>query len=149
MKDERKTKKQLIEEITELRQQVDDFKSSETDYRHVQKELARERKQLQTLIDAIPSAIYFKDLSGRHFIVNKAHEELSGMRKEAIIGKTNEDFLPPDLMEKCRKSDEEVIANRKCMFFEERGIVDSKKKYFETIKSPSLMNWVTSLDWLG
>ena len=57
----------------------------------------RTDRQLQTLVQAIPDIVYFKDVEGRNLIVNKAFERLVGLRREEIIGKRDQDLFPPDL----------------------------------------------------
>jgi PAS domain S-box-containing protein len=100
-------------------------------------ELREMNIRLQTLVAAIPDLVYFKDKEGRHLFVNKAMEEFAGLKQEEIIGKTDADLLPPDLLEACRKSDQEVIESRKTLHFEEgytrpNGVT----VYLDTVKVP-------------
>lgn len=99
--------------------------------------LRENEEQLRTLVEAMPEVIYFKDTQGRNIIVNKAYEELVGLKKEQILGKTDEELLPPDLAEQCRKSDEEAIKKRKLIRSEEQTINKGGDKiFFESIKAP-------------
>jgi PAS domain S-box-containing protein len=88
--------------------------------------------QLQTLIHAIPGAVFFKDAQGRHLVVNKACADLVGSNEEEILGKTVEEIMPPDIAEECRRSDEEVISSHGTVRTEE----DNGGAVLETIKSP-------------
>jgi PAS domain S-box-containing protein len=93
--------------------------------------------RFQTLIQAIPDMVYFKDTHRRHLIVNKALEDFAGLPKEKILGKTVEQFLPPELTKQCLESDREVLEKRITVRFEKRSI--NKKgvqRFFETIKVP-------------
>ena len=93
--------------------------------------------RLQALIRAIPDMVVFKDSGGRHLIVNKALEELTGLSQKELIGKTNADLLPPDLAEACTKSDEEVLKSRSPLHFEEHYTGrDGEKGYLDTVKAP-------------
>lgn len=93
--------------------------------------------QLSALLEAIPDVVYFKDVQGRNLVVNKAYEELLGLRREEILGKTDEQLLSPDLAEQCRRSDEKVIKRRKPIRVEEQTTDDKGKRvFFDTIKSP-------------
>ncbi len=95
------------------------------------------RSQLQTLLQALPDVVYFKDALGRNLIVNKAFEDLAGAPAEDIIGKTDEDLLPADLAAKCRESDERTMGSGAAVRFEERSIgIDGRLRDFETIKAP-------------
>ena len=93
--------------------------------------------KLNTLIDSIPDAIFFKDIQGKHILVNKAAERMTGLKKEQFLGKTSEQILQPDLAEMCRKSDEEVIKRREPVRIEE-SMTDKKGEtiFLDTIKSP-------------
>ncbi len=93
--------------------------------------------RLQTLISAIPDLVFFKDTEGRHIFVNKAMEVFTGLSREEIIGKTDADLLPPDLLEICSKSDREVVENRRTLRFEELyNRSDGEKVYLDTVKVP-------------
>ncbi|MEA2006528.1 MAG: PAS domain S-box protein [Acidobacteriota bacterium] len=99
--------------------------------------LNRSERQLRMLIDTIPDIIYFKDLQGRNIVVNKAYENLVGLKMEEIIGKTDKEILPPELAEYCRKSDEQVIKKRKLICREEESVNHKGEKiFFETYKYP-------------
>lgn len=93
--------------------------------------------KLNTLIDSIPDAIFFKDIKGEHILVNKAAERMTSLKKNHILGKTCEQILPPDLAEMCHKSDEEVIKRREPIRIEE-SMTDKKGEtiFLDTIKSP-------------
>jgi PAS domain S-box-containing protein len=52
---------------------------------------------LQTLMDAIPNPIFYKDIEGRYLGCNKACEDAWGISREELIGKTVFDQHPRDL----------------------------------------------------
>lgn len=95
--------------------------------------------QFKTLIQAIPDIVYFKDKQGRNLVVNKAFEKLVGLSQKEIIGKTDDQVLPPDLAERCVQSDEAAMRNGKPLRFEEKTLLpDGTIIFFDTIKSPIL-----------
>jgi len=101
--------------------------------------LRKSEKQIRALIEAIPASIYFKDTEGRNIVMNKAYEELVGIGREEIIGKTDEELLPKNLADQCRKSDEKVLKSRKIFHSEEKYLSqDGEMTFFETTKSPIL-----------
>ena len=105
--------------------------------KQTERALRETNSQLSALLEAIPDVVYFKDVQGRDLVVNKAYEELLGLRREEILGKTDEQLLSPDLAEQCRRSDEEAIKRRKPIRVEEQTTDDKGKKvFFDTIKSP-------------
>ncbi len=94
---------------------------------------------LETLIEAIPYAVFFKDASGRHVIANEACCRSLGMTKEEFLGKKVEEVMPPDVAENCRKSDEEIMRNGKTIRVDEQ-MTDTEGNviFLETIKTPLL-----------
>jgi two-component system cell cycle sensor histidine kinase/response regulator CckA len=93
--------------------------------------------RLQTLIQAIPDVVYFKDAQGRNLVSNRAFEELVGLGQTEIVGKTDEQLLPPDLAEYCRQSDKEAMRKHEPVRFEEPFVgADGGGRIFETIKAP-------------
>ena len=84
--------------------------------------LQETNERLNTLLEAIPDIVYFKDAQGRNLAVNKAYEELSGLEREEILGKTDEQLLPPILAAQCRRSDQEAAKGRQPVRVEEQHI---------------------------
>ncbi len=100
-------------------------------------DLAETSMRMAALINATPDIIYFKDAEGRNLIVNKAYEDLNGLRREDIIGKTDEEILPRKLAESCRTSDMETIRSGNPFRLEESTPgPDGTLKYFDTVKTP-------------
>jgi PAS domain S-box-containing protein len=80
-----------------------------TDWKHAEEELARNLELLQTLLDNIPDSIYFKDAQNRFVLVNKIKAEHSMVRPEAMIGKSDFDFIPADQAQKEFDEDNKVL----------------------------------------
>jgi len=120
MKDEDKPREQLISEITELRQQLgesksslEELKKSEAKYRmlaeatpafvHVtqgkrrqtEDQLRAAHQQLSEIIEFLPDATLVIDKGRRVIAWNKAIEEMTGVRKEETIGKGNHAYAVP------------------------------------------------------
>lgn len=100
--------------------------------------ISRERFALyKPLIDTIPELVYFKDMMGRHFMVNKAFAEFVGLGEAQIIDKTDEQIFPPELAERFASSDREVIKNGKTICIKEEIAYKNRGTlFFETVKSP-------------
>ena len=60
---------------------------------------------LQSLIDTIPSPIFYKDINGVYLGCNTAFEAYIGRPKIEIVGKTVYDVAPEDLADKYHKAD--------------------------------------------
>ena len=116
--------------VTDLENEVSRRSKSEA----VAKEL---HDRLNTLIEALPDVIYFKDTQGRNLVVNKAYENMVGLDKDAILGKCDEELLPSDLAEHCHASDDQVRRHKKAIRFEEiQRISDGCLVYWDSFKAP-------------
>jgi diguanylate cyclase (GGDEF)-like protein/PAS domain S-box-containing protein len=60
---------------------------------------------LQTLIDSIPSPVFYKTIDGIYLGCNKAFEEISGIPADKVIGSTVFDITPSELAPKYHESD--------------------------------------------
>jgi PAS domain S-box-containing protein len=108
-----------------------------TERKRAEEALKETNARLQTLILAIPDVVYFKDAQGRNLVVNKAFEELVGLKQEEIVGKTDDKLFPPDLAACCRQSDQEVRSTGSPVHSEEQYInKKGKSLFFDTIKVP-------------
>jgi len=97
--------------------------------------------QLQSLIQAIPDIVYFKDDTGKYLLFNNAFEKLTGLPAKKILFKTDRDLLPPDLAERCYGSDQAVMQSGRVQRVEESSLTpDGRMIIFETIKVPLLDN---------
>jgi len=65
---------------------------------------------LQVLIDTIPSPIFYKDRDGKFLGCNKAWEQMNGLKREQMMGKTVYDVAPPELAAIYRARDEELLS---------------------------------------
>jgi len=64
---------------------------------------------LQTLIDAIPAPVFYKDTEGRYLGCNQAFENLLGKSREEIIGRTVFDITPSARSEIYHEKDLELL----------------------------------------
>jgi PAS domain S-box-containing protein len=92
--------------------------------------VASQRAELQTILDASPSLIFYKDKENRFVRVNRAMANLLGLRKEQIEGRAALEILP-DLAEFYWRDDLEVIHSGEPKL----GIV-------EQIQSSAGLRWV-------
>ncbi len=71
----------------------------------------RESENLyQSLVRHLPQFVFRKDRAGRFTFVNEHFAASLGRPAEAILGKSDADFFPPELTAKFRADDERVIA---------------------------------------
>jgi PAS domain S-box-containing protein len=120
MKDEDKTKKHLIRELTELRKQVAEFERSDANRKQITKILQKEKDELQTILDSSPLIIWCKDKDGKILFANKYAAKTFGCSVEDILNKCCYDFHPKKEADKFRKDDLAVINSGK----PEYGIIE-------------------------
>jgi len=80
-----------------------------SDQKRTEEAIQEQLHFLQTLIDTIPSPVFYKDTEGRYLGCNSAFEEFIGFSKEAIVGKTVYDLAPTELADKYREMDTELL----------------------------------------
>ena len=96
MKDEDKTKIELIKELKLLREEREKgaFKDI-TEPKQAEEQIKDSEEHLKILFDYAPDAYYISDLKGNFVDGNKAAERLMGYKKEELIGKS---FLKLNLL---------------------------------------------------
>ena len=76
-----------------------------------EEELRKQKEELQAIIDASPTMIFYKDTENRFVQVNKTFAEVMELPKEYLEGKSCFDIFPPSQAEKFWKDDKEVLAS--------------------------------------
>ncbi|MEJ2170660.1 MAG: PAS domain-containing protein, partial [Desulfobacterales bacterium] len=107
-----KTKQELLEENFALKQRIQELEHLESERKRLEKEaLANRLIFQQTLIDAIPHPIFFKDAEARFVGCNRAYERVFGITREYMIGKTvlDLDYLPIDERQRFQEEDIRTI----------------------------------------
>jgi len=59
MKDKDKTKEQLLDELSELRQQVSNLKNSEDQRRQLEEKLGKQQKESMAIFDSVSTAMWY------------------------------------------------------------------------------------------
>jgi len=81
---------------------------------------------LQTLIDTIPSPVYFKDKDGFYLGCNKAFESGVGTSKTELVGKTAYDIWPCEYADLYTEKDRSLIENPGSQTYEAKiGFADN------------------------
>lgn len=83
--------------------------------------IAVSQKHLQTLIDNIPSPVFYKNTQGAYLGCNFAFAQFFGLTKESVIGKTQFDLNPSKQAEVNHRMDVELFS-----------LPDGGSKFYET-----------------
>jgi PAS domain S-box-containing protein len=101
-----------------------------------EEEVRRSQRQLASVIDNAPSAVFIKDVRGRYLLVNVPFERMAGVPVGSMTGKTDADLFPPEIAAQFRGEDERVAASREPMAFEESFEFKGQHLTFVTSKFP-------------
>jgi len=88
--------------------------------KQMENELKGRVRFIQTLIDAIPNPIFFKDSDGRYLGCNKAFESALGLPSSEVIGKTVHDFNPKELADIYQRMDNALLASSELQIYESK-----------------------------
>lgn len=93
---------------------------------------------LKALINAIPDLIWLKDKNGVYLKFNQRFEEFFSAKEYEILGKTDFNFINPELTEFFRTNDRNAMLAGKPTINEEEITFasDGHVEFIETIKTP-------------
>ena len=99
-----------------------------TEQMQAEKALKKEQHYFQSILNALPDTVYFKDKNHRFIRVNRTKVKEVNSTYEDIIGKTDFDFFPEKLAQKCLADDEYVLNTGKSIIHKEEEIVSDKNR---------------------
>ncbi len=81
-----------------------------TERNRAEEVLRAQEERYRTFIEATDDLVFLKDEQLRYVISNRANAEFLRMSPDEIIGKTDEELMPPQAAAACRQSDLEALA---------------------------------------
>ncbi len=111
MQDKHKTKAQLIEELTALRQRVAELEQAEAQRQEAEKILRDTDRRFRALLQSASAAIVIIDSQGRITMVNARAENLFGYARDELIGQPLEMLLPERYREIHTRHRAEFVAH--------------------------------------
>ncbi len=129
---------------------VDALRQSE-DLRVAQQSSVRANRFLDAIIEHIPDMVFVKDAESLAFTrFNRAGEELLGVPRTALIGKTDYDLFPADEAQFFQAKDRETLAAKNLVEIAEEPIqTASGQRWLHTKKVPILDEDGTPMYLLG
>lgn len=102
------------------------------------KDLQKNKKLFDDVLDAMPDMIWLKDGDGKYLMCNEELAKLVDSGRERIIGSTDYDIFPKEKADSYRHHDLIAIKNRKTTINEETAdyIHDEYSIWIETSKTP-------------
>lgn len=100
-------------ELIVVNQKLNDLnRNLDVTVEHRTAELSHERFLLQTLLEHLPDAIYFKDAKGTFTRVSHALAKQYGTMPAEVVGKSDADFFPEDYVAQARAEEEKLMRSR-------------------------------------
>ncbi len=87
MKDQDKTKDQLMNELAELRQRITELEASESRLKRAEEALRQSEEELRAIFDGARDGIMVLDRTGKVMRINKYILEVGGYTEEELVGK--------------------------------------------------------------
>lgn len=84
--------------------------AQEKQRQEAEERLKNQMEFVTTLLETIPSPVFYKDVFGRYLGCNRAFEEFFGKARKQIIGKEVHEMGPPEIAEKYATMDQALFA---------------------------------------
>ena len=104
--------------------------------KRLEKALADRTELLTGVLEGTTDVIFVKDLDGRILLANAACAAVFGSTPEQVLGKTMDEFCPPDVAAAVRQHDKAAIAGESAIQLEETFLVAGEARVFLTLKAP-------------
>lgn len=92
--------------------------SAELERKHIEDKQKQNIHMLQSILDAIPNPIFYKDIDGVYLGCNKSLEKCVGLSRDEIIGKTVYEIAPHEWADQCSLTDKFLIETGECSPYE-------------------------------
>ncbi len=89
-----------------------------THQKQIQSALSERLDFIQTLINAVPNPIFYKDANGVYLGCNRAYEEFLQLKAADLVGKTAYDIAPKDLADHYVTRDKELLKKPGVQIYE-------------------------------
>ena len=132
MKDQYKTKGQLIDELAVLRQRVAELEKSEIERKQSEGALYEIEEMFRLFMDYSPIYVFFKDENIRSIQLSKNYEKMIGRPVQELIGKTMDDLFPSELAKSMVEDDLRILRERKPL----EVVEELNGRFYTTTKFP-------------
>jgi len=115
-----------------------------TERKSAEEKLNNQMSLISTLLDTIPSPIFYKDTTGKYLGCNRAFEEIMGKSREEVVGKDIYELYPPEITDLYAEKDRELYEHPGSQIYEGkfntadgkvRDVIISKATYTDAGKN--------------
>ena len=115
-----------------------------TNRKLAEEKLNNQMSFISTLLDTIPSPIFYKDIAGKYLGCNRAYEEITGKSREEVVGKDIYDLYPSDIADLYARKDRELYEHQGSQIYDGkfkaadgnvRDVIINKATYADTSKN--------------
>ncbi|HTV19668.1 MAG TPA: MASE1 domain-containing protein, partial [Polyangiaceae bacterium] len=100
------------------------------------RKLGEKHARLDAIAEATSDSLTIKDLDGRYVLANPAHARRLGSAPDAVVGKSDHDFFPPDVARPLLDNDRLARGSEGAVLSEEILLVDGEPRTFSSAKAP-------------
>jgi len=100
--------------------------------------LTESQNHLTNILESAPAIIFLKDLKGRYLQINSTWEEALGMKRDAVLGKRDEEIFPLESAQSFAENDRRLIETGEIQRVEEELTDKDGVRNFFSIKFPLL-----------
>ncbi len=123
-----------------LRRQIDlrtgELETELAERKRTESALRESQKLLQTILDHMPTPVYLRDLQGRYLLINRGYEEVHGVTRDGVRGKTLHQVFPKELADDLATLDPEVASQRRVLQREETLRLPGGERIMAVTKFP-------------
>jgi len=74
----------------------------------LREDIAKNKRDMQAIMDNSPAVVYIKDISGKYLFINRRYETLFDVIREDIVGKTDYDLFSKEIADELKRNDGNV-----------------------------------------
>ena len=113
MKEEDKTKKQLVNEVTDLKKRIAELEASKTDSNCAEEVLRKSEKRFRSLVEITSDWLWEIDMDSIYTYTSPKVKDILGYELREVIGKTPFEFMPAYEAERVSGLFRKILESRK------------------------------------
>lgn len=107
-----------------------------TEQLQTQRALADSERLLHIIINNAPMVIYVKDINNRMMIVNELYGRVINRKVTDIVGKTEQELFPPELVDAWRESEQQIYDSHHPLQVDNVFMINGEPHDFLTVQFP-------------